>query len=122
MRLEPLRIRHFEDLLLKIYTIGYPGMGESIVLLLCNGGDVLFTVLTDCYCQSTSGEFYNHLETLFVRHGIKKIDTNDFVVSYIEATERVSLDSKRVAEEFPEAYRACQRVSDVKASVRVRLK
>ncbi len=49
-------------------------MGESIVLLLCNGGDVLFTVLTDCYCQSTSGEFYNHLETLFVRHGIKKID------------------------------------------------
>ena len=49
-------------------------MGESIVLLLCNGDDALFTVLTDCYCQNKGGEMYNHLETLFDSQGVKKID------------------------------------------------
>ena len=55
-------------------------------------------------------------------YGVKKIDTDDFVVSYVAPTERVSLDSKKVEAEYPEVYQDCMKVSDVKASVRVRLR
>ena len=55
-------------------------------------------------------------------HGIKKIDTDDFVVSYVAPTERVSLDAKKVEAEYPDVYRECIKVSDVKSSVRVRLR
>lgn len=55
-------------------------------------------------------------------YGIKKIDTDDFVVTYVEPTERITLDSKRVEKEYPEVYEECMKVSDVKSSVRVKLR
>ena len=55
-------------------------------------------------------------------YGVKKIDTEDFVVSYIAPTERISLDSKKVEAEYPDVYAECLKVSDVKSSVRVRLR
>ena len=67
-------------------------------------------------------EYKQALLEAMEQYGIRKIDTEDFVVSYIGATERVTLDSKRVEAEYPEVYKECQKVSDVKASVRVRLR
>ena len=55
-------------------------------------------------------------------YGIKKIDTDDFVVSYVAPTERISLDSKKVEAEYPDVYQECLKVSDVKSSVRVKLR
>lgn len=80
-------------------------MGESIVLLLCNGDDALFTVLTDCYCQNKGGEMYNHLETLFDSQGVKKIDA--FIWTHPDKDHSVdiermltSYDSEHTAEIF----------------------
>lgn len=38
-----------EKLLLKIYTIGFEPKGESILFTICDGNNILFSGLTDCY-------------------------------------------------------------------------
>ena len=67
-------------------------------------------------------EYKQALLEAMEQNGITKIDTDDFVVSYVAPTERITLDSKKVEAEHPEVYKACMKVSDVKASVRVRLR
>ena len=68
------------------------------------------------------GEYKQALLEAMEQYGIKKIDTDDFVVSYVAPTERISLDSKKVEAEYPDVYKECMRVSDVKSSVKVRLR
>lgn len=67
-------------------------------------------------------DYKKALLTAMEEHGIKKIDTEDFVVSYVAPTERITLDSKKVEAEYPDVYRECMKISDVKSSVRVKLK
>lgn len=69
-------------------------------------------------------EYKEALRQAMEEHGVEKIKTDDFTVSYVAGTERVSLDTKAVEQKYPEVYYDpdCQKVSDVKASVRVRLK
>lgn len=55
-------------------------------------------------------------------YGVNKIDTEEFVATYVEATERISLDSKKVEKEYPKVYDECLKISDVKPSVRVKLR
>lgn len=67
-------------------------------------------------------EYKRALLEAMEEYEVKKIDTEDFTVTYIAPTERISLDSKKVEKEHPEVYRECMRVSDVRSSVRVKLK
>lgn len=67
-------------------------------------------------------EYKQALLEAMEEHGIDKIDTAGFVANYIKPTERITLDSKKVEAEYPDVYRECMKVSDVKASVRVRLR
>ena len=53
---------------------------------------------------------------------IKKIETPDVIISYVDETERETLDTKKVREEFPDVYDECVRFSKVKASVRIKAK
>ena len=52
----------YSNLLLEIYTIGYPQMGESIVTFLKDGVRVLLTVVTDSYKTDNADEVKHILE------------------------------------------------------------
>lgn len=52
--------------------------------------------------------------------GIKKIETPDVVISYIDESERETFDSKKFREEYPDLYDDYVRFSKVKASVRIK--
>ena len=67
-------------------------------------------------------EYKKALLEAMENYGVKKIDTDDFVVSYVAPTERITLDSKKVEAEYPDVYRECMKISDVKSSVRVKLR
>lgn len=54
--------------------------------------------------------------------GIKKIETPDVVISYIEESERETLDTKRFREENPDLYDEYVKFTPVKASVRIKAK
>lgn len=49
-------IADIDNLHLDIYTIGYAEEGESLLLLLHDGDDILHSTMTDCY----SIDGYNH--------------------------------------------------------------
>ena len=52
--------------------------------------------------------------------GIKKIETPDVVISYIDESERETLDSKRFRTENPDLYDEYVRFTPVKASIRIK--
>ncbi len=68
------------------------------------------------------GEYKSALHDAMEEYGVKQIKTDDFIVTFIKATERISLDTKKVEAEHPDVFRECMKISDVKSSVRVKLK
>lgn len=66
----PLIVKELNSLHLDIHTIGYPNEGESLLTLLCDDNEVLFSVLTDCY----ENKGYNHASKLLDELKVKQID------------------------------------------------
>lgn len=63
-------IDDIDSLHLDVYTIGYKEEGESLLLLLCDGKNILHSTMTDCYCIGD----YNHANTILDDLEIKNID------------------------------------------------
>jgi len=53
---------------------------------------------------------------------IKKIDSDFFTITYIEPTTRVSIDQKKLKEHYEEVYIECTKESQVKSSIRIKVK
>lgn len=53
---------------------------------------------------------------------IIKLETDLLNITYVEATERETLDSKTLREELPDIYDAYVKMSNVKPSIRIKLK
>ena len=62
------------------------------------------------------------LLALCERHGIKKWDNDIFALTYVAPTTRTAVDTKRLAELHPDIYQALLRTSEVKSSIRLKLK
>lgn len=55
-------------------------------------------------------------------NGIVKIENDKLLISYIGATTRETFDSKKLREDDPNLYDEYVKISDVKPSVRIKLK
>lgn len=55
-------------------------------------------------------------------HGVTKIESPDLTISYIAPTTKDTLDTKKLKEERPDVYNEYVRVSEVKDSIRIRVK
>lgn len=55
-------------------------------------------------------------------NNIKKYDNDYMSITYVAATQRVTVDSKKLKEKYNEIYNECSKVSDVKASIRIKVK
>ena len=53
---------------------------------------------------------------------IKKIETPDVVISYIDESERETFDAKKFKEDNPDMYDEYVRFTPVKASIRIKAK
>lgn len=85
------KVKSFDNLTLRIYTIGYPIMGESVLVLLCDGEKVLFTVLTDCYCTGCEESEYNHVAKVLTKNQVKQIDA--FVWTHPDRDHSVGIEN-----------------------------
>ena len=54
--------------------------------------------------------------------GIKSWETQNLKLTYVAPIERLTVDSKKLKEKYPVAYTECQKLSKIKATVRVTLK
>lgn len=52
-------------------------------------------------------------------YGIKKVDTEDVLITYIEPTEKLSINQKRLWAEYRDIAFKCQEFSPVKASIKI---
>lgn len=60
---------------------------------------------------------------IFAEQGIKSWESpSGLKVTYVEPIDRLSVDSKKLKNEYPEAFKNCQKLSKVKASVRITIK
>lgn len=55
-------------------------------------------------------------------YGVKSWENDLFKITYVAPTSRNSIDSASLKKEMPEVFNAYQKVSDVKANVRVTVK
>lgn len=55
-------------------------------------------------------------------YGVKKADTDDLLITYVEPTERYTIDTKKLWAEYKEAALACEKVSDVSGSVKITIR
>lgn len=62
------------------------------------------------------------LRQLFERQGIKSWETPNLKVTYIYPTERISVDSAKLKANYPQVYSECQKLTQVKSSIRITFK
>lgn len=53
---------------------------------------------------------------------IKKIETPDVIITYVEESERETFDSKQFREDYPDMYDEYIKFTKVKPSVRIKVK
>lgn len=56
------------------------------------------------------------------QQGIKSWETDNLKVTYVAPVDRLSVDSKKLKEKYPQIYTECQKMSQIKSSVRITLK
>lgn len=54
--------------------------------------------------------------------GIVKIENDDLLISYVASTNRETFDSKKLREDNPDLYDEYIKITEVKASIRVKVK
>ncbi|SHK38297.1 hypothetical protein SAMN02745163_03721 [Clostridium cavendishii DSM 21758] len=55
-------------------------------------------------------------------HGVKKWDNEVMTVTYTAPTTKTSIDSKKLKEELPDVFAKYSKTSNVKSSIRIKLK
>lgn len=55
-------------------------------------------------------------------NNVIKIDNDNLLVTYIAPTQRETLDSKTLKEELPDIYDSYVKFTDVKSSIRIKIK
>lgn len=65
-----VHVEHFDNLDILVYAIGYPKEGESIVLLVRDNNNIIFTIVTDSYVYDGC----NHTKEVLHNHDIKQIN------------------------------------------------
>lgn len=54
--------------------------------------------------------------------GIIKIETDDLTITFVDETDRETLDSKAIKQELPDIYDTYTKFTKVKPSIRIKLK
>ena len=52
-------------------------------------------------------------------YGIKKVETDDLLITYVEPQERVTIDNQKLWDEYKSIAFKCQKITPVKSSVRI---
>lgn len=52
-------------------------------------------------------------------YGLKKFESDDLLVTYVEPTERYSIDTNKLWDEYKDIAFKCEKCSPVKASIRI---
>lgn len=72
--------------------------------------------------EATAKEIREKLCKTFEEQGIKSWETDKLKVTYVAPIERISVDSKKLKDKFPQVYTECQKIAKVKSQIRVKVR
>lgn len=72
--------------------------------------------------QDERDRLRGELLKLFEAQGIKSWDNGKVLVTYIPPTDRLSVDSKKLKDNYPTVYSECQKLTKVKSQIRVTIR
>lgn len=74
--------------------------------------------------QETRDELRQQILTLFEQQGIKSWESPDkkLLVTYVAPMDRLGVDSTKLKTKFPQVFSECQKVTHIKAQLRVKLR
>lgn len=55
-------------------------------------------------------------------NGVKKLENDYLMITYIAPTTRNTIDSKKLQEKYIDIYNECLKTSEVKSSIRIKIK
>lgn len=92
---------------------------EKAIAVVRQMSDVLVEIAE---LQAKHDEFKRQLEEMFEAYGVDKWQTDAFTITRVKGSTRETFDSKRFKEDNPELYTEYVRTSEVKPSIRIKLK
>jgi hypothetical protein plarl_06420 len=72
--------------------------------------------------EAANAEMREQIKQAMEENDIKKFDGDLVAITYVAPTTRTSFDSKRFAEERPGIYKKYLKTSEVKSSIRIKVK
>lgn len=67
-------------------------------------------------------EMRKKLEETMDLYGIKSFENELIKITYVEPTTRTTVDSAKLKKKYPDVFKECSKVSEVKGSVRINVK
>lgn len=72
--------------------------------------------------EKSNNEIKEQIKLQMEAKEIKKFENDYLTITYIAPTQRVTVDSKKLKEKYNEIYNECSKISNVKSSIRVKIK
>ena len=72
--------------------------------------------------EAANTEMREQIKQAMEENGVKKFDGDLVAITYVAPTTRTTFDSKRFAEERPGVYKKYLKTSEVKGSIRIKVK
>lgn len=72
--------------------------------------------------KATNAEMREAIKTAMEQNGVTKFDGDLITITYVAPTQRTTFDSKRFKDERPKTYEKYLRTSEVKSSIRLKVK
>ena len=72
--------------------------------------------------QTKNEEIKEQIKISMEENDIKKFENDYISITYVAPTTRTTVDSKLLKEKYEDIYKECSKVSDVKSSIRIKIK
>ena len=72
--------------------------------------------------QTKNEEIKEQIKTSMEENDVKKFENDYISITYVAPTTRTTVDSKLLKEKYEDIYKECSKVSDVKSSIRIKIK
>ena len=67
-------------------------------------------------------EYKEALLEAMEQNGIKKFESDEIVITYVEPTERFGIDTKKLWKDYKKVALECETLTPVKASIRIKVR
>ena len=72
--------------------------------------------------QEKNNEIKEEIKKAMEENEIKKYENDFIAITYVASTTRKTIDSKLLKEKYENIYNECSKISNVKSSVRIKIK